>query len=578
DLPNELLLHILFIDGILSSNDLYNLSFLCQKLRSIALPIFLRTNGITDPERETNLYSVDWNPKRFRDPNTLNALNILPHFTSIQHFRCFFQDPDSKSPRNGFQEEFHLAHAVNRVSRLVQKLKRIEHAEIYLVWDEYFVSRQKSVPYVPMGEVKRWTDAFGYFLNLLLVRGCKTLTVQYDSTFEVPFQFKSKGAFSYLSKSSAAAIRGGEFLQWTFDRPLHNGKPILQEKIDPPLIPAIPNSMHCLTTLRIHSSVLLLPPFVNWTLSMLRDFPLLTSVSFAYIAFSSKIWATLLPLIGDVVSEKLTELAFYRGCPNLEPSDLLHFLSRLDNLELLSIDRSFRTRFRDFPNSHRLKWPGPPSFPLLPNLQRLTATVELVSYLLDVRPTIKGKTSYTALPRLTHLTVYPASRLIHPPDYIESTLAVNSLFDRAHSQLQGREVVFGLDAQMEFTDFESVTRWIEAIRRESQFRRMLTNGTGDSSNLSIAFPRVEHLVLFQLDEEMAGSQRQQQHARQFPTGPAMLCRWMNMLFPQLDCLTFTYQLAAIPSRGEEADMTGEMLEALKGALKDSCPNIRTLVV
>lgn len=582
DLPNELLFHIFFIDDVLSSKDLYNLSLLCQRFRALTLPIFLKRNGISNPKTETSLHITDWNPKRFRDADALNALNMLPDLTSIEHFRCFFQDPDSKSFRNTFQDAFHLPYAVNRVSKFVQKLKHVDRAEIYLVWDDYFIAHEKSLAYIPVPEIKRWTNSFGYLLNLLLVRGCRTLTVQYDPTFEANFHFKPsngmKKALSYLSRNTGK--RGDEpveFLQWVFERPLHESK-IVQERIDPPILPSIAGPMQCMTTLRIHSPVLLLPPFINWTLSMLRDFPHLTTISFAYIFFPKKIWSTLLPLIAGIISDKLKELAFYRGCPNLEPLDLFQFLNSLNHLKVLSIDRSFRSRFQDFPNSSKfsLRWPGNPTFPLLPSLQRLTATVELVSYLLDVRPIVKDK-MYTSLPSLTHLTVYPASRLIHPLNYLASTLAINSLLDRMHSQPRSPSIVFALDAQMEFTDFEPVTRWIDAIHTESQFRRtvletlsdselfQLTDGTGDGLKLSLAFTRITHLLLYQLDPALPQQ------------SPGMLCRWMNVLFPNLQRLTLTYQLAAHPTL-QILDMSNEMLDLLKNTLTTSCPKIHSLVI
>ncbi|KAF8889409.1 hypothetical protein CPB84DRAFT_1447096 [Gymnopilus junonius] len=331
DLPNELLLDILVGSAVLSQRDLLNISFLSTRFRSLALPIFLANHGIPDPERETSFYVFEWNPNSVRVTTRPDALSGLAHLTTlskVDRLRCFFQDADYKTFRNTFQQASNLPYAVTRVAKFVQTLKHVETAEIYLIWDPYFVNRERSSPYVPMAEIRRWTNAFGYLLNLLVVRGCSSLTIQYSAAFEPAFQFKSvnamRKAFSYLSHNVLHRDGQPPQLEWELQRPLNEGKSS-NKVVESPTFPSSSVASKRIASLSIHSPVLLLPPFTNWTLSLLRAHPQLSSISFAYIPISKDLWAIILPFIADAMSDKLTHLSFFKGCPDLDVADLYIF-------------------------------------------------------------------------------------------------------------------------------------------------------------------------------------------------------------------------------------------------------------
>ncbi|KAF8968505.1 hypothetical protein BDZ97DRAFT_1798776 [Flammula alnicola] len=586
DLPNELLLHILSFRSVLFSRDIYNVALLSTRFRSLALPLFLANESIPDPENETSLYVIEWYPKHVASagrPDALSALNISTHISRINRFRCFFQDPDAKSFRNTFQQAFQLSDAVQRTSKFVKKLDGIGIAEIYLVWDPYFVIRERNINYVPFSELKRWTDAFGSMLNLIVERGCTSLTVQYDPSILPPFHFRSGGpmkkALSYLSHNVLRREGQSSDLHWEFERPTHEDKTTSNEADYAPLLSSSAQAIKSVTSLSMHSPVLLLPPFVNWTLSLLRTHSNLTSISFAHISFSKGVWSTVLPFIADAVSDRLKELSFFRNCPHLDPSDLLHFLGRLPNLTHLSIDRTFRTRFQEIKpakttfSTIQSSAPTSHSLPKFPHVHTLKAPVELVSLLLGPRPFLTKDHITTPLPSLRNLTVYPCSLLIHPPSYVQSSLVVNDLLQRVKSQPRPHDLCLTLDAQMEFTDFGPVTRYLETINTRMEFQRTLfgTLSEEDIKKLTengslphISFDHIQHLLLYRFNL------RYPDHT------PPALCLWLKTLFPNVERLTFTCRLDAHPQ--QDVHMDNDTIEWLIKELREVCHGVRILVV
>ncbi|PPQ85971.1 hypothetical protein CVT25_001671 [Psilocybe cyanescens] len=593
DLPNELVMHILSIDAILASKDVFNASFLSRRFHSIAMPLFLANHGIIDPEHEMSVFVTEWNPNHtLHQPDALSGLTSLTSLFTVDHFRCFFQDPDSKSFRNTTQDAYHLPDAVNRVSRFVQRLKHVGIAEIYLMWDPYFITRARSMNHIPIFEIRRWANSFGYLLNLLVLRGCKSLTVQYDPTIAPPFHFRSsnrlKRAWSFVSQN--VLRRDGQApgelqLQWEFERPLYEDKwdntPL--EKVDSPILASLGQGFNCITHLAVHSPTLLLPPFINWTLSLLRTHTQLTSLSFAHITFSKDMWATILPFIADAVANKLTELSFFKNCPELDVDNLLLFLSHLPNLRCLILDRSFRSRLHESkPYKLRAPFLSSPAagIPGFLHLDTLHAPVELVSLLLDCQPGLTKDGTSLVLPHLKNLAVYPCSRLIHPPSYIKSSLVINALLQRMSTQMRAQPIVFALDAQMEFTDFGPVSQYINAINTRQEFRRvvwetlseadidtLMQNSNNNNKSVPlIAFVHITHLFLYRIDAPSSI------HAQ----GQPSLCVWINLLFPNLECLEFTCQMEANPRQQQRMDE--RTVEWLIKVLTDACPKVRTLIV
>ena len=572
-LPTELLLYILSKTSTLSLEDLYIVALVSRRFRALALPLFLAGHGISDPQSEISLYVIEWNPKSFTKPDALSGLNMSTHITCVNHFRCFFQEPITNSRRNTFQHAYNLPEAIQRTSRFVRRLQTIESCELYLVWDPYFLSREKTAPHVPVAQIQFWTHAFSTLMNLIMERGVKSLTVQYNAHIDLPFHFRrvnvAKKILSHLSKGVIGNPGG---LQWELERPVHEEK-LTSQDVAPATLSSIARSANCVTSLAIHSPTLLLPPFVNWTLSLLMEHSCLTSISFAYISFSRDIWATILPYIADAVSHRLTELAFFRNCPNLDISDLLYFISRFPKLRRLSIDRTFRSRLD--PKLKIFPLHSIPSFPDFSELHTLQAPVELISLIMDVlKHSAKGPHS-TPLPKLQHLTVYPCSLLIHPPSYVPSTIIVSALLSRIKSQPRILIPTYAMDAQMEFTDFIPVVRYLETITTHQEFQRTLLGSLSEAEVVNftqnqkgsvphVAFDHITHLLLHKF------------LVRHPDNTPSSLCQWLKLLFPDLKKLTFTCQLDTHTM--QDASIEEKTVKWLIRELRQKCPGVDVLVV
>ncbi|KAF8151437.1 hypothetical protein B0H34DRAFT_129122 [Crassisporium funariophilum] len=582
DLPNELLLSVISDYKILSLADIYNVSLLSRRLNALAIPVYLATHGIAAPEREVPLYVTEWNPDYMtttRQPDALSGLNVSIGISRVHHLKCYFQDPNATSTRNTFQRASNLPYAVERTTHFIRRLEHLDKAEIYLVWDPYFVIRNKTVTHVPVSELNEWTSSFSTLLNLIVERGCKSLTVQYDSSIEPAFHFRSSGRLkrvvTYISHNILRRSTPFADIQWKFERPLHeesNGALDVRTVN----LSNLAQGANTILSLSLHSNALLLPPLIGWTTSLLRTHKCLTCITFAHISFSKNIWKTILPVIADAISDRLKELSFFRHCPNLDISDLLPFLARFPNLTHLCVDRTFRLRLQHTTRPKRLPLYAAimdsQSIPNFPQLQSLQAPTELVHILLNVRlPVSNRANAQVALPNLNSLTVYPSSQLLHPTSYLRSTRSVNFLHDQVAARPRAQDVAFSLDVQMEFTDFARVARYLQSVSQETGVDRDLW-GTLNFAQAEqkprqhFAFVRVARLILYKFNPCYSDQT------------PASLCLWLKLLFPNLRQLTFTYSLSASPEYVREVDMDPDTKAWLIRELEAACPKVRTLVI
>ena len=580
DLPNELIITILS-DPVFSPTDIYVVSCLSKLLNILALPIYLSAHGIPEPEQEISLYVLDWdlynlhspclNLCRRCQPDTLSALNVSTNISQVKHFKCFFQDPTTKEGRNSYQEAYNLSFAVKRTARFVNRLKSVDTAEIYLVWDPYYVTvhGNKNITHVPIPEVNEWTDSFCRFLNLLVERGCTSLTVQYDipQALTPTFRFRSSNpitktfsnVFQYVQKRRD---RQAPTLHWELERPAYEGK-LDSSSVESAPLSRLAQESNSIVALSLHSNALLLPPFVNWTLSLLYSHSSLTCITFSHLTFSEEVWTTLLPLIADAVSNRLTKLSFFSQCTKLTAENLLQFTAHLHHLTHLSVDRMFCSRFQS--SGTKLTPPH------LPRLQVLQAPTELVSLILNAQPPSslsKNKEAPTSFPQLKSLTVYPCSQLQYPSNYIESTSAVNALVSQIKHQLRGREVEYTLDLQTEFTNFANITEYLQSQISEQKNNCShwdQINGVEVEQSASrqhgsrIVFYEIARVVLYP------------HHCN-----PISLCLWLKLLFPRLKTLVFTCRIVAQPDQVSLLDAT--VVEELIKELATACPTVHTLVV
>ena len=577
DLPNELIIRILS-DPILLLTDIYAVSCLSKRLNILAIPIYLSAQGIPEPEQEISLYVLDWdlynlhspflNVTKRCQPDTLSALNVSTTISRVKHFKCFFQDPTTREGRNSYQEAYNLSLALKRTSRFVERLKSVHTAEIYLVWDPYYVTvhGNKHITNVPIPEVNEWTESFCRFLNLLVERGCTSLTVQYDipQALTPTFRFRSSNpitktfsnVFQYVQKRRD---RQAPILQWELERPTYEGKPDSTSVEGAPLSRRAQES-NSVSAFSLHSNALLLPPFVNWTLSLLYSHSNLTCITFSHLTFSEEVWTTLLPLIADAVSNRLTKLSFFSQCTKLTAENLTRFTSYLPHLTHLSVDRLFCSRFQS--SGTKL------TTPYLPRLQVLQAPTEFVSLIFDAQsPSSLSRIKETpsGFPQLTSLTVYPCSQLQNPTDYNESTRIVNTLVSQIKHELRNREVEYTLDLQTEFTNFANIIDYLQSELKNYCSHWDLINGVEVEQFASrqygsrIVFLDITRVVLYP------------HHC-----DPATLCVWLKLLFPNLKTLIFTCRIVAQPDQVSLLDE--KVVEELIKELTTTCPTVHTLIV
>lgn len=586
DLPNEIIIAILS-NPVILRRDLYTISCLSKRLNILALSIYLSSYDIPEPEREISLYVLDWDPYRpahampFHGsnptphwPDALSGLTVSTNIFQVKHFKCFFQDPTTTAWRNSPQEAYKLSSAVKRTAKFVERLKHVDMAEIYLVWDPYYltVRGNKNVTHVSIPEVNEWTESFCRLLNLIVERGCTSLMVQYDipKAIQPDFRFLSlnpitktlSNVFQYIQKRRE---RQAPTLRWELERPTYGGKS------DPPglanaSLSHLAEKSNSIVTLSIHSNALLLPPFVNWTLSLLYSHSNLTCITFAHITLREKVWTTLLPLIADAVSDRLTSLSFFSQCTQLTAESLVRFLARLPHLTHLSVDRLFYLKFQSFVKVRMFNLP----LPYLPRLQVLQAPTELVSLLLNLQPSSFSRNDKvpTGFPQLRSLTLYPSGQLQHPLNYSESTSAVNTLISQIQHQSRDREVEYALDLQTEFTNFASIIQHLQS--QVSEQRSFLTLWD------HIMAAEVKQLAPRQHGSPIAFLDITRVVLYPHHCNPTPLCLWLKLLFPCLKTLVLTCRIVAQPDQVLLLDE--KVVEQLIKEVATTCPTVDTLVV
>ncbi|KAF8797819.1 hypothetical protein BYT27DRAFT_7204020 [Phlegmacium glaucopus] len=585
DLPNELIIDILS-DANISITDIYTVSCLSKRLNSLALPIYLAAHGIPEPEREMSLYVLDWdlynikfppdlNPFTFFRPDALSGLNISTNISHVRHFKCFFQEPTTKEWRNSFQQAYNLSLAVKRTARFVHRLESVGVAEIYLIWDPYYVRADKTITHVPIPELNEWTESFCRFLNLLLERRCTSLTVQYNASIEPAFRFRSSNPITKTFSNVFQKRRDKQTrtLHWDLERPMHEGK------VDPSSIATaslshLAQESNSIMTLSLHSNALLLPPFVNWTLSLLYSQSSLTCITFAHLTFSKETWTTLLPLIADAVSDRLTKLSFFLKCTNLTAEDLIRFLARLPHLTHLSVDRTFCSRFQGSGTRGKLHLSNltPPH---LSQLQVLKGPTELVFLLLHAQPLSspsRKNEAPTGFPNLRSLIVYPCTQLQHPTNYSESTSIISSLINQIKNQSRSHEVEYALDLQTEFmiTSLESITQYLQSQTSEQKVYHSVWDEINGVEVEELAYRQYGSRIVFR-DITRVVLYRLSLHQ-----SPTSLCLWLSLLFPHLTTLVFTCRINAQPEQVSLLD--ANVVEQLINELATACPTVHTLVV
>ncbi|KAJ3510163.1 hypothetical protein NLJ89_g4832 [Agrocybe chaxingu] len=229
-LPNELLIRIL-LDGALTQHDIYNTGFVCRRFNHVALPLFLKTHGITNPNDNISLEVLKWSPTRKGLPDALAGLNSATYSvtSSVRRLSCAFTE--FRRPRTGlagFQLATDLHHAVRRLTSFVNRLSKIQTAAIFLV-DQPLDTiqprrRSNGRKGARMEAICDWADALGELLNAIVDRGCTRLTVQYDAAIDIELYNLRVGGGDHTVAQHAQENKGivrsklpPSFVQWDWE-------------------------------------------------------------------------------------------------------------------------------------------------------------------------------------------------------------------------------------------------------------------------------------------------------------------------------------------------------------------------
>ncbi|CAK5264441.1 unnamed protein product [Mycena citricolor] len=313
-LPNELLI-IILENPRLPSDALCSLAVLCRRLHFLALPIFFARQGMPDPSQSAFVsLSND-------GADTLAALNMALFITGIQDLTCLMPHPscDSVLP---------LLPHVRRLQNFIQRFRTVGRVTLQLDARNSMCNSTGDDT-----ALREWTRVMGGLFNALLERRSTHLTIRYGGYLTRSYALSvdksvSRRAIRAIRKlfTSEPLMAGKE---WEFRRAPEQGR----ERGEVSFPSRTVDGYH-LTSLTIQSAVLLTPPFLSWTLSVLRRCSP-ASLAISEISLEKELWGPVLFLIGQRAGEvsqlSLSEL------DSISDVDILGLCSRLPRLQSLTI-------------------------------------------------------------------------------------------------------------------------------------------------------------------------------------------------------------------------------------------------
>ncbi|KAJ7094573.1 hypothetical protein B0H15DRAFT_128952 [Mycena belliarum] len=371
DCPDELLLLIL---EYLDPNSLLHLATLCRRLHLIALPMFFTRHGMDDPAGNAEFTILDSR----KDP--LSALQMALFIPAVTRLSCSW--PQTSIHR--------LRPHIRRLRVLFTRLAFVRHVTLVLDIPSEFSGATDD-------DVEAWALELRDLLNMILKRGCISLTLRYGH-FSKPYQpelrhipllIRPVAAFRnvirHILPASVPPVDPSE------DRELlQMGPRAVSMELD-----SEGRSSSALTQFSIESPILLLPPCFDWSLSALRHSPV-SRLEFVGIDLPTRIWSVVLPPIAGVTSA-LTELNL-SNLYGISGMDILHFLAKLPGLKMLTIG------YTEFSRSVQSSFPDSGPIPKLHQLTVLHAPSTFISHMLKKK----------SLPRLDLLCITPRRLILGP--------------------------------------------------------------------------------------------------------------------------------------------------------------------
>ncbi|KAJ7936732.1 hypothetical protein B0H13DRAFT_2303438 [Mycena leptocephala] len=313
ELPIEILVR-LFEDPTFTTSSLYHLSLSSRRLHFIALPIFFArakidyTSGSVVIPMETSGWDI------------LTALQTALFISTMTEITFILPHPSSTS-----------------ISPFLTHLQRVEN----------FISRFPSVKKITLrlantgcdclsvggdAALRAWASKFGSLLNCILGRQCVALTVWHGSHFTKSYQLHRRAASNSLMRGILSLMKPAPQDKWEFRR-------ASDQRVDSVVVPISKNSSRppALTSLHIHSPILLLPPCLSWTIDTLRRCPI-TALTISNISLDAEAWKAVLPLIA-AACPNLTAISLMDP-ENIFDNDLVAFCTRLSRLADIAIGHS----------------------------------------------------------------------------------------------------------------------------------------------------------------------------------------------------------------------------------------------
>ena len=246
DLPNEILFLVCeFVDLA----GLRRLIRSCRRLTAVALPVYLARHGIRHPE--TSLFLC---------PVTLHILRLLAlarPVPSTQSLHCRF---DGAS----LPEDIRALHLFVSSSPVVKELT-LDFRAVH--------SAAVSTPGSGRCGV---ADAIRDTLDNVLASGCESLTILDGVLFSAKYARSSSGR----SRDGLWSSLGCQFVRYLGERGWSSNAPTQKLK-----------------TFNIHSTMMLLPPFIEQTMRILRSNAHLSDLLLGSSQFPSEDWDKILPYV-----------------------------------------------------------------------------------------------------------------------------------------------------------------------------------------------------------------------------------------------------------------------------------------
>ncbi|KAF7345140.1 hypothetical protein MSAN_01890100 [Mycena sanguinolenta] len=358
DLPTELLVNI-FEQPTLSSETLYSSALLCRRLHLIALPIYFSRNGV-DLENKSAI--IELHPVRL-DP--LSALQICLFISSMKHISCVFPHPSCAASLDA------LLMQLRRLRAFISRLSAVETVILNL---DSIHSHSWCQSIGNDKVLKKWARHYGGLLSCIVNAGCTSLTVINGAQLTETYRAGPHWSKLYLP----LAIRRLLF-------PLHDSRPngfkrrrsqgTKNIRLSASLSPCFSH----LTSLHLLSTTLIVPPGLDWTLSVLHHCPITTlSIHMFRIKGDTRMRRTVLPLMA-AAAPNLTTVSLIE-VHHWDQEAAISFVAQLPHITDLTLD---------FATPHVRQWPSS-ALKALINLRAPPAVVDDLFFDRDSLPSIQS--------------------------------------------------------------------------------------------------------------------------------------------------------------------------------------------